>query len=122
MSPVSRLPTTPLLLAGLTPNEHSSADHLRRGHISKQGSPWLRWVMVEAAIHALRDPELREFFARIAGRRGSKIARVAVARRLLALAYYVLHSENGCRSYPVNPTTRVEARSSVVMASADGRW
>src|SRR5207302_5814759 len=57
--PVSR---PPLLLAGLTPNEHSSADHLRRGHISKQGSPWLRWVMVEAAIHALRDPELREFF------------------------------------------------------------
>jgi transposase len=47
--------------AGLTPNEHSSADHVRRGHISTQGSRWLRWVMVEAAIHALRDPELRDF-------------------------------------------------------------
>jgi len=30
--------------AGLTPSEHSSADHLRRGHISKQGSRWLRWA------------------------------------------------------------------------------
>jgi transposase len=107
--------------AGLTPNEHFSADHVRRDHISKQGSRWLRWVMVEAAIHALRDPELREFFGRIARRRGNKIARVAVARRLLTLAYYALRSENGCRSYPVNPTTTVEARSLAVMASADGR-
>ena len=61
---VSRFPSPDHLCswAGLTPNEHSSADHVRRGHISKQGSRWLRWVMVEAAIHALRDPELREFF------------------------------------------------------------
>ena len=35
--------------AGLTPTEHSSADHTRRGHITKQGSRWLRWTMVEAA-------------------------------------------------------------------------
>jgi hypothetical protein len=77
--------------------------------------------MVEAAIHALRDPELRDYFGRIARRRGNKIARVAVARRLLTLAFYALRSENGCRSYPVNPTTTVEARSLAVMASADGR-
>jgi transposase len=67
--------------AGLTPSEHSSADNVRRGHISKQGSRWLRWVMVEAAVHAFRDVELRQFLIRIARRRGVKIARVAVARR-----------------------------------------
>jgi hypothetical protein len=77
--------------------------------------------MVEAAAHALRDPELRQFFVRIARRRGSKIARIAVARRLLTLAYHALRSENGCRSYPVNPATMVEARSLAVVASADGR-
>jgi hypothetical protein len=66
-------------------------------------------------------PELRQFFVRIARRRRSKIARIAVARRLLALAYHALRSENGCRSYPVNPATMVEARSLAVMASADGR-
>jgi Transposase IS116/IS110/IS902 family len=44
-------------LAGLTPNEHSSAEHTRRGHISKQGSRWLRWVLVEAATRPQRDPE-----------------------------------------------------------------
>jgi transposase len=46
--------------AGLTPTERSSAEDTRRGHISKQGSRWLRWMMVEAAAtHAARDPELR---------------------------------------------------------------
>jgi transposase len=102
--------------AGLTPSEHSSADNVRRGHISKQGSRWLRWVMVEAATHALRDPELRQFFLRIAKRRGVKIARVAVARRLLMLAFHALRSDTGCRSYPLRKPS-VEARSFAVMAS-----
>ena len=120
---VSRFSTSDQLCswAGLTPSEHTRADNVRRGHISKQGSRWVRWVMVEAATHALRDPELRQLFLRVAKRRGVKIARVAVARRLLTLAYYALRSENGCRSYPVNPTSTVEARSLAVMASADGR-
>jgi transposase len=103
--------------AGLTPSEHSSADNVRRGHISKQGSRWLRWVMVEAAVHAFRDVELRQLFIRIAHRRGAKIARVAVARRLLTLVYYALRSKTGCRSYPISSNPKVEARSMAVMAS-----
>jgi transposase len=114
---VSRFETPDQLCswAGLTPSERTSADSVRRGHISKQGSRWLRWVMVEAATHALRDPKLREFFVGIVRRRGTKIARVALARRLLTLAFYALRSENGCRSYPLNSS--VEARSLAVMAS-----
>lgn len=86
--------------AGLTPREHSSDAHTRRGHISKQGSRWLRWVMVEAAIRGLRDPHLRRFYTEIAARRGPKIARVAVARRLLTLVFHALRDEGGCRAYP----------------------
>lgn len=41
--------------AGLTPLEHSSGEHTRRGHISKQGSRWLRWVLVEAAARPQAD-------------------------------------------------------------------
>src|SRR5207253_9977839 len=74
--------------AGLTPTERSSDEHTRRGHISKQGSRWLRWVMVEAAVRALGNPQLGVFYTSIEKRRGSKIARVALARRLLTLAYY----------------------------------
>ena len=115
--------------AGLTPTERSSAEHTRRGHISKQGSRWLRWVMVESATHAADEPGLHGFFSRIERRRGGKIARVALARRLLTLAFYALRDEGGCRAYPVRPRrpvrTRtplpVPARSPLDMASPDGR-
>ncbi len=101
---VTRFPTPRYLCswAGLTPTERSSAEHTRRGHISKQGSRWLRWAMVESASRPyLKDPVLRGFRDRIARRRGAKIAKVALARRLLTLCYYALRDECGCRAYPV---------------------
>ncbi len=107
--------------AGLTPTEHSSAEHTRRGHISKQGSRWLRWIMVEAATHALDNPELGRFFTGIERRREAKIARVALARRLLTLVFYALRDEGGCRAFPVTRKTRSprgRARSLVAMASS----
>lgn len=99
----SRFPSADRLCswAGLTPSERSSDDHTRRGHISKQGSRWLRWTMVEAAARVPNDPDLRRFHDRIARRRGNKIARVALARRLLTLCFYALRDEAGCLAYPV---------------------
>ena len=101
---VSRFSTPDRLCswAGLTPTERSSADHTRRGHISKQGSRWLRWVLVEAGCHSLRNPELRQRYIEVAERRGKKIARVAAARRLLTLSFYALRDRGGCRAYPVD--------------------
>ncbi len=92
--------------AGLTPLERSSDEHSRRGHISKQGSRWLRWVMVEAATGAVRNPTLRHWCERIAERRGKKIARVALARRLLALCFYALRDDEGCRAFPARTRER----------------
>jgi hypothetical protein len=65
---------------------------------AKQGSRWLRWTLVEAATSAVRDPQLGRFATQIAQRRGPKIARVALARRLLTLCYYALRDERGCRA------------------------
>lgn len=93
--------------AGLTPRERSSAEHTRRGHISKQGSRWLRWICVEAATRAVRDEQLGRFAVRIARRRGVKIARVALARRLLTLAFYALRDPQGCAAYPLVPARSV---------------
>ncbi len=125
---VARFPSADRLAswAGLTPTERSSADHVRRGHISKQGSRWLRWAMVEAAtkIGTSRSAQLHRFADPIAERRGTKIARVALARRLLVLAFYALRDERGCREYPAlpRPSRRpVTARSLGCMASPDGR-
>jgi transposase len=77
--------------AGLTPTIRSSDGKARLGHISKQGSRTLRWALVESAQKAaLGGGPLRADFERIAKRRGRKIAKVAVARKILTLSYYGL--------------------------------
>jgi transposase len=86
--------------AGLTPGERTSDAHSRRGHITTQDSRWLRWMLVEAATTAVRDPQLGRFADQTAQRRGPKIARVALARRLFTLCYYALRDKDGCRAYP----------------------
>ncbi len=74
--------------AGLTSRVHQSGDHCYRGNITRQGSPWLRWILVEAAIKAARnDPRLKNFYVRIRKRSGVKIARVAVARKLAEICW-----------------------------------
>ncbi|KMS66697.1 hypothetical protein ACM01_45385 [Streptomyces viridochromogenes] len=80
----------PASWAGLTPTVRGSDRTVRYGHISKQGDPWLRWIMCEAAHVAKRSPDYIDFYARIAHRRGKKIAIIAVARKLLTRAYHVL--------------------------------
>jgi transposase len=77
--------------AGITPAIRESAGHRWEGHITRQGNRYLRWAMVEAAQFAPRqDPALLAFFERLAGRRGRKKARVAVARKLLTAVWHVL--------------------------------
>ena len=90
---IHRFPTARHLCswAGLAPSVRSSDGKARLGHITHQGSPALRWALVEAAqkITTGSGP-LREKFERIAKRRGRKIAKVAIAREILTLAYYGL--------------------------------
>lgn len=70
--------------AGLTPREYSSGEHRRLGHISKQGKPILRKILVQAAWVSIRhDKRLRETFERIANKSGSKIAIIGIARRIV---------------------------------------
>ncbi len=69
---------------GLTPSEFSSGPNRRQGHITRQGSARLRWILIEAAWRAIRDDKkLAEDFERISLRRGKKRAIVAVARKLI---------------------------------------
>jgi transposase len=76
--------------AGLTPTVRGSDRVAHYGHISKEGSVWLRWVLCEAAQTAKRSPEFAPAFQRIAKRRGKKIATTAVARKLLTRAWHLL--------------------------------
>jgi transposase len=87
--------------AGLTPGRHESD---RKGHdtgITKQGSKLLRWALIEGISRYHAGPHFAAEFHRIADRRGRNKARVAIARRVLTLAYYGLRDgEIRCLSEP----------------------
>ena len=75
---------------GLIPSENSSAGHQRLGHITKQGSSLLRFLLVEAAQAAARcDADWRRRYVRLAVRRQRNIAKVAMARRLGVRLYWM---------------------------------
>jgi transposase len=69
--------------AGLVPRVDRSADRVYHGRITRQGSPWLRWVLVEAARHAIKRPDaIGRWARRLAVQKGIAKARVALARVL----------------------------------------
>ena len=113
---VSRFPSARHLCswAGLTPTVRSSDNKARLGRISRQGSPALRWALVEAAQKSMTGGgRLREHFERISKRRGRKVAKVAVARHILTLAYYGLRDgEIRC----VAPRSRASATEKLAAA------
>jgi transposase len=75
---------------GLVPSEDSSGERRRLGHISKQGNSLLRFLLVEAAQVTVRsNQEWRSTFFHLAMRRGRKIAKVAMARRLAVRLYWM---------------------------------
>jgi transposase len=75
---------------GLVPMEESSGQRRRLGHITKQGNSLLRFLLVEAAQVTVRsDPEWRSKYFHLAMRRGRKIAKVAMARRLAVRMYWM---------------------------------
>jgi transposase len=79
---------------GLVPMEDSSGNRRRLGHITKQGNSLLRFLLVEAAqVTARSDPEWRSKYFHLALRRGRKIAKVAMARRLAVRMYWMLRKE-----------------------------
>jgi len=75
---------------GLVPLEESSGNRRRLGHITKQGNALLRFLLVEAAqVSARSIPEWRHKYFHLAMRRGRKIAKVAMARRLAVQLFWM---------------------------------
>ena len=69
---------------GLTPSEHSSGEHIRQGHITRQGKPILRKILVQVSWRAIFiDDSLAETFDRLAQKVGKKRAIIGIARRLI---------------------------------------
>ena len=79
--------------AGLTPRHRESDTTVTRGHITKQGSPLVRWALVEAIQHIPAGHPLRQRKEAILARRGKEarnIAKVATARQLLTWVFYAM--------------------------------
>src|SRR6266516_2124496 len=76
---------------GLVPLEDSSGNRRRLGHITKQGSSMLRFLLVEAAQVTARSlPQWRSKYLHLMMRRGRKTAKVAMARRLAVHLYWMM--------------------------------
>ena len=79
--------------AGLTARVHQSGSRSVHGGISKQGSRWLRWILVQAAMKLVRrDERLGNFYTRVRKRSGRNVARVAVARKLAGICWIRLRA------------------------------
>lgn len=81
--------------SGLCPRVRSSGERTEYGPISREGRSELRGVWVQIAHRVAHDERmkagpLREWFWRVAGRRGKKTATVALTRKLLSIAYHLL--------------------------------
>jgi transposase len=78
---------------GLVPSVYQSAGKLVIGHITKHGSPHIRRMITEVAhaiIRSKRNSRLKKFFLRVRARRGTKIAIVALGRKVLCILHHLL--------------------------------
>ena len=99
---------------GLVPSERSSGEIQRRGRITKQGNQRTRWLLVEAAWRLMRTRQpqaqaLQAWAARIAKRRGRKIAAVALARRLAGILYALWRDDADFQASPPRPRSKTAA-------------
>ena len=87
---------------GLCPRVYQSGETDRRGALAKTGPKYLRWALVEAAVHAARHPRYRTKYQRTKRRlgkqRGSGVARVELARELATAIWYMLTRQEPFRA------------------------
>ena len=79
---------------GLTPGSRNSGESDRLGSITKRGSALARFLLGQLVLHVLRkDTWMRTWFRQIKRRRGSKIARVAVMRRMSTILWHMVSKQ-----------------------------
>lgn len=90
---IGRFPSAKQLTnyAGLVPGQRSSGQRIRHGRITKVGSKYIRYTMVECAmrLRAHYDPRLYAWYERVKSVSSPMKARVALARKLLGIIWYI---------------------------------
>jgi len=95
--------------AGLVPKQRSSGTRVRYGGITHEGSPYLRTILVEAAmrIHPKGAPELYQVVSNLTPRCGAKKARVALARKLLSIMWTLVATQTTYNPSLVSSATTI---------------
>ena len=79
---------------GLCPRVYQSGGNDHRGPLAKNGPKYLRWALIEAAMHAAGIRSTRERYqrtkTRLGRQRGPKVAQVDLARRLAEAIWHML--------------------------------
>jgi transposase len=76
---------------GLVPKQHSTGGKERLGRISKQGNRYLRWLLVTGAMAVIRQHGTRRLWlAHIMERRSIKVAAVALANKIVRVAWAMM--------------------------------
>ena len=89
--------------AGLVPTTHQSGNTLYHGHITRSGSKWLRWILIQSTlIHIRHDTHLTMFYHKLAKKKGKKIAAVATANKLLRVIYQMLKNKEKFKPFNLN--------------------
>jgi transposase len=102
---------------GLNPSEESSGQRRRLGSISKQGNPFLRYLLVEGAASAVRgDKSLARMYARLKAKKHHGVAKVAVARKLAVRLYWMARTQ---KSYPEVVRTQGSQNHAVAAVGAE---
>lgn len=96
---------------GICPGNHESAGKRQSGRTTK-GNAWLRVLLVQCAWAAGRSKGtyLQSMFRRLAARRGTKRALVAVGHRLLEIVYAVLKKGQSYRELGADYLDRTQDR------------
>lgn len=88
--------------AGLVPSVHSSGGVTYMGKITKTGSKYLRWALIECVhthVRCEKDSNITKFYNRIAARKGNSKAGVAAASKMLRVIYWMLKEKREYRHY-----------------------
>lgn len=102
---INRFPNSHKLCAyaGFAPSTRQSGNTTFHGHITKQGSKWLRWVLIQCTyIHVRYDTYISQFYYRLTYKRGKKIAVVATASKFLRVMYQMLKNQEEFTPFRMN--------------------
>jgi len=83
---------------GIVPSVRRSGNSTIHGPITKAGSKWVRWALTQAVhVHVRYDTRLTRSYHRLAKKKGTQVAVIATARKLLKVVYWMLKEQETYR-------------------------